>query len=751
MRVWPGSPYPLGATWNGMGVNFAIYCEHGTSVELCLFDDVRATRESARVRLVEQTDQVWHGFLPDVQPGQLYGYRIDGPYEPENGHRFNPAKLVVDPYAKSIARPIQWSDEMFGYRIGHPDGDLARDDRDNAAWAPVAAVVDPAFTWGDDRPPATPLHKTVIYEAHVKGLTQRHPGVPEAFRGTYLGLASEPVLRHLLDLGVTAVELLPVHHHTLERTLVERGLTDYWGYNTLAFFAPDIRYSASKEPLQSVREFKMMVRALHAVGLEVILDVVYNHTAEGNHLGPTLSLRGIDNLAYYRLVPDNKRYYMDYTGCGNTLNMQSQRVLALIMDSLRYWITEMHVDGFRFDLASALARELHEVDQLGAFFDIIHQDPIISQVKLIAEPWDLGEGGYQVGNFPVGWAEWNGKYRDSVRRFWRGDGGQVSEFATRLAGSSDLYERSGRRPYASINFITAHDGFTLQDLVSYNEKHNEANGEQNRDGANDNESWNCGVEGPTDDEAVVALREQQKRNFFATLMLSQGVPMIRGGDELSQSQGGNNNAYCQDNEITWLDWALTPQQIEFLEFARQVVHLRLDQPALHRRRFFHGGPIRGVGIKDITWFAPGGGEMADDAWSAGFARALGVRLSGDAIDERDERGERITGETLLLLLNAGDEDLPFKLPGVPARSHWEAVVDSANGQKPTLRYDGGEEYALRSRSMAVLLLRREKRRAQADRAQRLADLAALGAPARIRVTAAAPSKVSDDTPAAADR
>ncbi|HOC18138.1 MAG TPA: glycogen debranching protein GlgX [Vicinamibacterales bacterium] len=751
MRVWPGSPYPLGATWNGMGVNFAIYCEHGTGVELCLFDHVRATRESARIKLVEQTDQVWHGFLPDVQPGQIYGYRIHGPYEPKNGHRFNPAKLVVDPYAKSIARPIQWSDEMFGYPIGHPDADLVRDDRDNAAFAPLAAVVDPAFVWGDDRPPATPLHRTVIYETHVKGLTQLHPAVPPPFRGTYLGLASEPVLRHLLDLGVTAVELLPVHHHTPERSLVERGLTDYWGYNTLAFFAPDIRYSASKEPLQSVREFKMMVRGLHAVGLEVILDVVYNHTAEGNHLGPTLSLRGIDNLSYYRLVADNKRYYMDYTGCGNTLNMQSQRVLALIMDSLRYWVTEMHVDGFRFDLASALARELHEVDQLGAFFDIIHQDPIISQVKLIAEPWDLGEGGYQVGNFPVGWAEWNGKYRDSVRRFWRGDGGQVSEFATRLAGSSDLYERSGRRPYASINFITAHDGFTLQDLVSYNEKHNEANGEGNRDGANDNESWNCGVEGPTDDPAVVALRERQKRNFFATLMLSQGVPMIRGGDELSQSQGGNNNAYCQDNDITWLDWKLTPQQIEFLDFARQVVHLRHEQPVLHRRRFFQGGRIRGADIKDITWFAPDGGEMADEAWTSSLARALGVRLAGDAIDERDERGERITGDTLVLLLNAGDADVPFKLPPVAARCHWEVVFDSANGQEQAVPYDGGQEYEIQARSIAVLLLYREKRRRLSDRAQRLADLATLGVPARIRVTSAAPAKVTDDTPAAPER
>ncbi|HSK08587.1 MAG TPA: glycogen debranching protein GlgX [Vicinamibacterales bacterium] len=751
MRVWPGSPYPLGATWNGMGVNFAIYCEHGTGVELCLFDSVHARKESTRVRLTEQTDMVWHGFLPDVQPGQLYGYRVHGPYEPHEGHRFNPAKLVVDPYAKSIARPAVWSDEMFGYRIGNPGADLVADHRDSAPWAPLAAVVDPAFTWGEDRPPRTPLHSTIIYEAHIKGLTRKHPDVPEPFRGTYLGLTSEPVLRHLLDLGITAVELLPVHHHTPERGLVERGLTDYWGYNTLSFFAPDLRYSASKEPLQSVREFKMMVRALHAVGLEVILDVVYNHTAEGNHLGPTLSLRGVDNLSYYRLVHDDKRYYMDYTGCGNTLNMQSQRVLALIMDSLRYWILEMHVDGFRFDLASALARELHEVDQLGAFFDIIHQDPVISQVKLIAEPWDLGEGGYQVGNFPVGWAEWNGKYRDSVRRFWRGDGDQVSEFATRLAGSSDLYERSGRRPYASINFITAHDGFTLQDLVSYNEKHNEENGEDNRDGANHNESWNCGVEGPTDDPAVNALRERQKRNFLSTLMLSQGVPMMRGGDELSQSQGGNNNAYCQDNDITWVDWELTPQQQDFLDFARQIVHLRRDQPVLHRRRFFQGGRIRGADIQDIEWFASDGREMTDEAWSAGLARALGVRLAGDAINERDERGERITGDTLFLLLNAGEHDEPFKLPELTPHCHWETVVDSSNGPGPATHYAGGTEYPLRGRSIAVLLLRQEKRRRHTDRGARVAALADLGEPVRIRVTSPETTRVTDDTSAPADR
>ncbi len=707
MRQWPGSPYPLGATWDGIGVNFAIFSEHATGVELCLFDSPRSTREATRIRLTEQTDMVWHIYLPDVQPGQLYGYRVDGPYDPTAGHRYNRNKLVLDPYARSIGRATRWSDEIFGYRIGHPDADLAMDERDSAPFAPLAAVADSAFTWGDDRPPRRPWHETVIYEVHVKGFTERHPDVPAAFRGTYLGLTSEAALRHLRRLGVTAVELLPVHHHTPERALVDRGLTNYWGYNTLGFFAPDVRYAASVNPNDAVREFKMMVRALHSVGLEVILDVVYNHTAEGNHLGPTLSLRGIDNVSYYRLVPDNLRYHVDFTGCGNTLNMQSQRVLQLIMDSLRYWITEMHVDGFRFDLASALARELHEVDKLAAFFDIIHQDPVISRVKLIAEPWDLGEGGYQVGNFPVGWAEWNGRYRDSVRRFWRGDGGQVSEFATRLAGSSDLYEPSGRRPYASVNFITAHDGFTLEDLVSYSEKHNEANGEQNTDGTNDNLSWNCGEEGPSADPVVLVLRERQKRNLMATLMVSQGVPMVRGGDELGQSQSGNNNAYCQDNEISWLDWSLTPEQQRFLEFTRQMIHMRLTHPVLHRRQFFQGRSIRGAGIKDISWFDPNGTEMADDAWNAPSVRSLGVRLAGDAIEEHTERGERVTGQTLLLLLNADERPISFAVPRLPAGRHWEEVVDTANGRQAPLILEGGEHYNLRGRSSAVLVLQRQ--------------------------------------------
>ena len=534
LRVWPGSPHPLGATWDGVGVNFAIFSEHATRVELCLFDSVDAEMESLTISLPEHTDMVWHGYLPDVHPGQLYGFRVHGPYAPQHGHRFNPRKLVMDPYAKVIGRATRWHDALFGFRMGAPD-DPTSDDRDSAPYAPLAAVVDDAFTWGNDSAPRTPWHETVIYELHVKGYTQLHPHVPEALRGTYLGLASEAAIRHLTSLGVTAVELMPVHHHNDEWHLVQRGLNNYWGYNTLSYFAPDVRFALSPLPLEAVREFKVMVRALHAANLEVILDVVYNHTAEGNHLGPTLSLRGIDNSSYYRLLPNNPRYYQDFTGTGNTLNMRSPRVLQLIMDSLRYWVLEMHVDGFRFDLASALARELHAVDKLGAFFDIIHQDPVLSQVKLIAEPWDLGEGGYQVGNFPTKWTEWNGKYRDAVRRFWRGDDGVVSELATRLSGSSDLYEQSGRRPYASINFVTAHDGFTMADLVSYNVKHNDANGENNQDGENHNLSWNCGVEGPTEDRRILDLRDRQRRNLMATLMLSVGVPMISGGDELGRS------------------------------------------------------------------------------------------------------------------------------------------------------------------------------------------------------------------------
>ena len=704
IRIWPGQPYPLGASWNGLGVNFAIHSENATKVELCLFDSRDAARESERIVLPEQTNMVWHGYIPDVRPGQLYGYRIHGPYDPAAGHRFNPHKIVLDPYAKAIGRPVQWDDSMFGYTIGHPEADLSFDTRDNAAFAPLAAVADDAFTWGDDRPPRTPWHETIIYEMHVRGFSKLQRRLPERIRGTYEALGTETAINHLVKLGVTAVELMPIHHHSYDRHLVERGLTNYWGYNTLSFFAPNIRYAASSSPEDSVREFKSMVRALHAAGLEVILDVVYNHTAEGNQLGPTLSLRGVDNRTYYRLVNEDPRFYLDFTGCGNTLNMQSPQVLQLIMDSLRYWVLEMHVDGFRFDLASALARELYDVDRLGAFFDIIHQDPVISQVKLIAEPWDLGAGGYQVGNFPVLWTEWNGKYRDAVRRFWRGDGNTVSELASRLAGSNDLYEPSGRRPYASINFITAHDGFTLHDLVSYAEKHNEANGDGNRDGESHNLSWNCGVEGETDDPAILALREQQKRNLMATLLLSQGVPMISGGDEIGRTQRGNNNAYCQDNEISWTDWDLTPGQRDFLEFTRGLIQLRRDQPVLRRRRFFRGRAIRGADVKDIAWLEPSGAEMTDESWNSGFVRSLGVRLEGHEIDEVDEKGVPITGDTLLLLLSAHHEAIAFTLPREGPDDRWVRLVDTTRPHVSGEDLAGGTQYALEGRSLALFRL-----------------------------------------------
>ena len=712
MRVWPGQPYPLGATWDGLGVNFAVFSEHATAVDLCLFDSPDAITETHRIPLTEQTDRVWHGYLPEVPPGQLYAYRVHGPYDPAAGHRFNPAKVVLDPYTKAVARAVRWADEMFGYRIDGTDHDLVPDDRDNAAYAPLGAVIDPAFTWGDDRRPRTPWHETVIYELHVKGFSVRHPAISEPWRGTYLALTTDEALRHLVNLGVTAVELMPVHHHVYDRRLVERGLTNYWGYNTLTYLAPDLRYSTSTTPVASVREFKMMVRALHAAGLEVILDVVYNHTAEGNHLGPTLSFRGIDNRSYYRLQPDNARFYQDFTGCGNTLNMQSPRVLQLIMDSLRYWVVEMHVDGFRFDLASALARELHDVDQLGAFFDIIHQDPVISQVKLIAEPWDLGAGGYQVGNFPVLWTEWNGKYRDMVRRFWRSDGGQVSDLATRLAGSSDLYEHSGRLPYASINFVTAHDGFTLQDLVSYESKHNEANGEDNRDGENNNLSWNCGVEGPTADRAIIALRERQKRNLMATLILSQGVPMICGGDELSRTQSGNNNAYCQDNEVSWHRWHHSPSERAFLEFIRELIWLRKAHPVLRRRKFFRGHSAQGTDVKDVTWFDASGAEITGDAWNAEHVHSLGVRLAGSGIHELDEHGERIEDDSLLLLLNAGADDIRFTLADVGGtETHWTCVLDTAVENRTAMSFREGAVYELRSRSVALLIAPRVPGRA----------------------------------------
>jgi len=643
---------------------------------------------------------VWHGYLPEARPGLLYGYRVHGPYEPANGLRFNPNKLLLDPYAKQIHGTLKWSDAHFGYRIGGKQEDLSFDRRDSAAGMPKSMVIDPAFTWGSDRAPRIPWHESVIYEAHVKGFTMRHSEVPTALRGTYAGLATAPVIDYLKRLGVTAVELMPVHYFIDDRLLVDRGLRNYWGYNTIGFFAPEPRYSATN----SIHEFKTMVKTLHSAGIEVILDVVYNHTAEGNQLGPTLSFRGIDNPSYYRLVPDNQRYYMDYTGTGNSLNMRHPRVLQLIMDSLRYWVLEMHVDGFRFDLAATLARELHEVDRLGAFLDIIHQDPVLSQAKLIAEPWDLGEGGYQVGKFPVGWAEWNDRYRDALRSYWKGDGGLIGELAYRVTGSSDLYERSGRRPYASVNFVTAHDGFTLRDLVSYNEKHNEANGEDNRDGTNSNRSWNCGVEGPTDDPAINALRLQQSRNFVATLLLSQGVPMLLAGDEIGHTQLGNNNAYCQDNEISWLNWESTDQDRELLAFVQRMITLRKRHPVFHRRNFFQGRPIKGAGVKDILWLTPSGLEMTDDEWKQSHAQTLGVLLSGEALDERGDRGEAIKDNNFLLLLNANHEAKPFTLPTIAQDAHWRALVDTTwNDHTRRSMHDSGQPYPLQGRSLALLI------------------------------------------------
>lgn len=677
MRIWPGRPYPLGATWDGRGVNFTIYSENATRVELCLFDSIDAEKESQRLVLSEHTDMVWHIYLPEVRPGQLYGYRVYGPYDPQAGHRFNPNKVLLDPYANAIGRMPNWTDTMHGYIIGDEQEDLAFSPVDNAADAALAMVIDDAFTWGDDRPPRIPSHKLLIYEMHVKGFTKLHPNVPENLRGTYAGLGSQAAVEHLLKLGVNAVELLPVHTHSDDRYLVEKGLVNYWGYNTLGFFSPDPRYAATDNPAEVTSEFKTMVRNLHDAGIEVILDVVYNHTAEGNHLGPTVSFRGIDNAAYYRLSPEDPRYYMDYTGCGNTLNMRNPRVLQFIMDSLRYWVIHMHIDGFRFDLASTLARELHEVDKLGAFFDIIHQDPILSQVKLIAEPWDLGEGGYQVGNFPILWSEWNGLYRDCVRRFWKGDGGIASEMATRISGSSDLYEWNGRRPHASVNIITCHDGFTMNDLVSYDHKHNEANLEDNRDGADHNESWNCGAEGPTDNPEINRLREKKQRAMLATLLLSQGIPMLLSGDEVGHSQQGNNNTYCQDNELTWLNWDFDEKGQRLLAFVQKLTEIRHSQPVFQRRRFFHGKAIHGQQSAEIVWLEPSGREMSSEAWHDPHVRCLGVHFCGGKIDV-DEYGEPIIADHILMLFNADHAlQIPFTVPAVTSGHPWQVLVDTA--------------------------------------------------------------------------
>jgi glycogen operon protein len=670
MRIWSGDPYPLGATYDGAGTNFALFSEIATKVELCLFDD--AGREE-RVALPEITAFVWHGYLPGIQPGQRYGYRVHGPWSPKEGLRCNPHKLLLDPYAKAVEGMPRWDEALWGHRFDDED---ALNPTDSAPFMPRAIVVTPWFDWRDARRPRTPWHDTVVYEAHVKGATMRHPSIPPELRGTYAGLAHPAFIEHLKQLGITAIELLPVHQFIHSQHLVERGLRNYWGYDTIGFFAPHNEYSSRGTRGQQVQEWKAMVRALHDAGIEVLLDVVYNHTGEGNHLGPTLSMKGIDNPAYYRRVPDEPRYYMDYTGTGNSLNVRHPHVLQLLMDSLRYWVEEMHVDGFRFDLAATLARGLHDVDRLSAFFDLIQQDPVVSRVKLIAEPWDVGEGGYQVGNFPPLWSEWNGKYRDGVRDFWRGADYTLGEFAYRLTGSSDLYASTGRRPFASINFITCHDGFTLRDLVSYNHKHNEANGEGNRDGENHNRSWNCGVEGPTDDPHVNALRARQQRNLLATLFLSQGVPMLTSGDELGRTQRGNNNAYCQDNELTWLDWEHVDE--ELLAFTRRLLRLRREHRIFRRRRWFQGQPLHGSGVVDIAWFTPGGELMSEEHWRVGFARSLGVFLNGAAIQLVDAHGERVTDDCFYLLFNAHHEPITFVLPDAHYAPRWGLVLDTAD-------------------------------------------------------------------------
>jgi isoamylase len=679
MEIWPGTAYPLGATYDGSGTNFALFSEVAERVELCLFD---ADGAEERVVLPEVDGFVWHAFLPGIEPGQRYGYRVYGTNDPSRGLRCNPNKLLIDPYAKAIDGTIEWDESLFSYHFGAED---SVNDDDSAAHMPKCVVINPFFDWGVDRPPKHSYADSVIYEAHVKGMTQLHPEIPEAMRGTYAGIAHPVMVDHLAALGVTAIELMPVHHFVNDSFLVDKGLSNYWGYNTLAFFAPDHKYTSSASPGGQVQEFKAMVRALHEAGIEVILDVVYNHTGEGNHMGPTLSFRGIDNAAYYRLEEDSPQHYTDYTGTGNTLNVRQPHTLQLIMDSLRYWVTEMHVDGFRFDLAATLAREFYDVDRLSSFFELVQQDPVVSQVKLIAEPWDVGPGGYQVGNFPPQWTEWNGKYRDTVRDFWRGEPATIGEFAARLTGSADLYETSGRRPVASINFVIAHDGFTLRDLVSYNEKHNEANQDDNNDGESHNRSWNCGVEGPTDDEGVLELRAQQSRNFLATLFVSQGVPMICHGDELGRTQHGNNNGYCQDNEMTWIDWSKV--DVDLLAFTRRIATLRREHPVFRRRRFFDGRPVRrrgAGGMPDIAWFTPDGDEMTEEDWDSGFGRSIAVFLNGEGIPDRDGRGQRVVDDSFLMCFSAHDQEIDFHVPGTEYGQAWEIVIDTLNASDEDL-------------------------------------------------------------------
>ena len=702
----PGKPYPLGATAYKRGTNFAIFSEGATRVDVCLFD--ADGKQIDCVTLRERTAFVWHGFVNGIQAGQLYGYRVDGPWDPEHGHRFNFNKLLVDPYAKSISGDVDWKQPIFPYDVVSGDP-LKMDTQDDVDAVPKSVVIDTRFDWGEDSKPQTPLPDSIIYEVHVRGFSIRNPEVPEELRGTYAGMAHESSINYLKKLGVTAVELLPVHHFIDEGHLVEKGLRDYWGYNTLGFFAPMARYCSCGDHGGQVIEFKEMVKALHAAGIEVILDVVYNHTCEGNHLGPVLSWKGVCNASYYRLVPDDPQHYMDYTGTGNTLNVRNPQVLKMIMDSLRYWVTDMHVDGFRFDLAATLARELHEVSKLSSFFDTIHQDPTLAEVKLIAEPWDVGDGGYQVGQFPVLWAEWNGKYRDTVRRFWKGDGGMLSDFAYRLTGSSDLYQFDGRKPYASINFITAHDGFTLCDLVSYNQKHNEANLEDNRDGNDNNDSWNMGVEGPTDDPEINHLRERQMRNFLTTLMLSQGVPMLCGGDEVARSQRGNNNGYCQDSEISWFDWNLDDSRRRLRDFTRKLINLRLEHPNLHRRKFFQDREIRKKGngelvrvIRDVAWFNTDGKEFSDDAWNSEWNRAIGLILNGQTLQVSNEDGEWVIDDSFLLLVNASDQGVEFVIPPSPCGNTWCQIIDTENIDDPFAYGLAGEKIIVGGRALKLL-------------------------------------------------
>ncbi|OJY45495.1 glycogen debranching protein GlgX [Pseudonocardia sp. 73-21] len=699
MHIWPGSPYPLGSSFDGGGTNFAIFSEVGERIELCLFDD---DGTESRVDLPERNGLVWHGYLPRIWPGQRYGYRVHGPYEPAAGLRCNPAKLLLDPYAKAVDGEIEWGQSLFSYDFGDPD---SFNEEDSAPQAMTSVVINTFFDWAGDQPPRVPYNESIIYEAHVKGMTMRHPDIPEDVRGSYAAIAHPATIAHLKKLGVTAIELMPVHQFVNDSTLVDKGLSNYWGYNSIGFFAPHNRYASFGTRGEQVYEFKSMVRTLHKAGIEVILDVVYNHTAEGNHMGPTLSFRGIDNQAYYRLVEGDEKHYFDTTGTGNSLNVRHHESLRLLMDSLRYWVTEMHVDGFRFDLASSLAREFHAVDRLSAFFDLINQDPIVSQVKLIAEPWDVGDGGYQVGGFPPLWTEWNGKYRDTVRDFWRGEPASLGEFAARFTGSSDLYEADNRRPIASINFVTAHDGFTLQDLVSYNEKHNEANGEDNNDGESHNRSWNCGAEGPTDDDAIYALRERQKRNIMTTLLLSQGVPMIAHGDELGRTQHGNNNVYCQDNELSWVDWEAARYQDVLTDFTARLARMRAEHPIFRRQRFFQGRPVRGSNIDDIAWLRQDGQPMSDADWDGAATQTLTVYLNGAGIPDRDELGMQIVDDSFMLLFNAHHEDQTFVLPDESYGKGWKTALDTAD---PLLADDRrrfpapGSTIEVTSRSVLIL-------------------------------------------------